>query len=299
MREPNLAFWRRLVQQHSAEAGRRLSADVIEELAAHIADVYAAERERGRSEDEARSTALETVAQGAYAEVAVRPRASVNRDSRLLERGPAPRGHVWAGLVFDLRYAWRSMRRQPGYSVAVAAIIAAGIGATTAAFAVIESVLLRPLPYASPQQLVVVKRVTPKEESRALSSADWRDYQARHAASLALAAYASWPMNLTGSGEPERLRSVIVSGNFFEVIGSAPALGRVTGVADDSPSAARVVVLSHGLWRRRFGEIRRQSARRFSSTVLPRISSESCAPILRSPIAMSTYGCQWHCRRKC
>ena len=111
----------------------------------------------------------------------------------------------------------------------------------------------RPLPYPEPQQLVVMKRVTPKEESRAFAAADWLDYRSRHASSLLLAAYSSWPMNLTGGGEPERLRSVIVSGEFFEVLGQQPVLGRVATRADDDVAVEAVVVLSHPFWQRRFG----------------------------------------------
>jgi putative ABC transport system permease protein len=193
------------------------------------------------------------LARGAYHEVAARRRAIAAGDSRLIERTAARAGSLWADLGFDLRYAVRGMRRQPAFSLAVVAILAIGIGATTAAYGVIDTVLLRALPYPAPAQLVVLKHVTPKEESRAFAAADWLDYAARHPSALALAAYASWPMNLTGGGDPERLRSVIVSGNFFDVIGMPPALGRVSTPADDTPSAPRVVVLSHGFWRRRFG----------------------------------------------
>src|SRR5262249_20002615 len=150
-------------------------------------------------------------------------------------------------------YGLRSMRRQATLSLAIVTILAGGIGATAAAYAVVESVLLRPLPYPDSSQLVVMKRVTPKEEGRAFSAADWLDYARRRESSVALAAYASWPMNLTGAGEPERLESTIVSGDFFAVARAAPLLGRVITRADDAPSAPTVVVLSHGFWERRFG----------------------------------------------
>src|ERR1044071_992504 len=111
------------------------------------------------------------------------------------------------------------MRRQIAFTVAVVSILALGIGATTAAFTVIENVLLRALPYPQPDALVVLKKVTSAGESRAFATADWRDFMTQNAASVTLASYASWPMNLTGGGEALRLRSFIVSGNFFDVIG--------------------------------------------------------------------------------
>src|SRR5262249_16002998 len=151
------------------------------------------------------------------------------------------------------RYAFRSLRRQTAISLSVVAILAAGIGATTAAYTIVRTVLLQALPYPDASSLVALKSATPHGESRAFSAADWQDYGSRDASVLTLAAYSSWPMNLTGSGEPERLRSFIVSGEFFAVARNAPALGRVLEAPDDTPSAPAVVVLSHGLWTRRFG----------------------------------------------
>ena len=101
----------------------------------------------------------------------------------------------------------------------------------------------------------MVRHVTSTGEGRAFATADWRDYQEQNREVAELAASASWPMNLTGSGSPERLRSVIVSGNFFRVAGGDASLGRTIGDADDDPGAPRVAVLSDRLWRRRFGAV--------------------------------------------
>ena len=253
MSDPTLDEWKRLVRQYGAGTARQLSREVVDELAAHVADVYAAERETGRSAGEARDAAVAVLARGRYDEVAPRRRAIDMRDSRLIERAAAHPGSLWSDIGFDVRYAVRGMRRQVAFSLAVVAILAVGIGATTSAYAVIDTVLLRPLPYPAPAELVVLHHVTPTDEGRTFAAADWLDYAARHDAALALAAYASWPMNATGRGEPERLRSIIVSGNFFDVIGARPVLGRVSTRTDDTPSAPGVVVLSSGFWRRRFG----------------------------------------------
>jgi len=245
----------RLIRGHAGR--RRLSDDVVRELAEHLDEIFNAELARGRTPDEASSTALAAIERSDFAALVARSRA-MPADSRLLERteeNRALRGvpHLWDGVAFDLRFAWRSMRRQRAFTIAVVAILAVGIGATVSAFSVIDAVLLRALPYPDPGRLIILKHVTPAGETRSHAAKDWRDYAAAHWQSLTLAAYASWPMNVTGDGAPERLRSVIVSGNFFDVIGQRPALGRTSGVADDTPSAAGVVVLSDGLWRRRFG----------------------------------------------
>jgi putative ABC transport system permease protein len=252
MADPTLHEWKRLVRQHSAATACPLSSDVVDELAAHIADVYAAEREAGRSARQARDAAMAVLARGAYDEVAARSRAAAP-GSQLIERAAFGAGSLWRDIGFDVRYAVRGMRRQVGFTLAVVAILAVGIGATTAAYAVIDTVLLRALPYPDSAHLVVLTHVTAKEESRAFAAADWLDYAARHESALALSAYASWPMNVTGGGDPERLRSILVSGNFFDVIGVRPAAGRASTRMDDSPSAPGVVVLSDGFWRRRFG----------------------------------------------
>src|SRR5918993_3234412 len=211
MPEPNLAYWRGLVRDSSRRAGHALSADAVNELASHLADLYAARRDAGGSESEATSAATQAAERADYREIAACPRAEADGDSRLLDRVASRSVRLTNGLAFDVQYAWRSVRRQPAFSAAVVTILAVAIGASTAAYAVIDAVLLRPLPYPESGQLVSMKRVTPNEESRAFSAADWRDYQAGIAASIALAPYSWGPMNLTGSGEPERLRSVIVS----------------------------------------------------------------------------------------
>lgn len=251
MCEPDLDEWRRLVRAHSEAQGQRLSPDVVEELVSHLADVHATERDLGRSDEEATAAARRVLEGAAYSEVAATRRAAAS-PSRLIDRAPRF-DRLLADLAFDVRYALRGMRRQAAVSFAIVAILATGIGATTAVYAAIECVLIKALPYPSASRLVVMKRVTPAEVSGAFSPADWRDYAARHRSSLTLAAYASWPMNLTGTGEPERLRSVIVSGEFFDVAGSPPALGRTTTAPDDRESSPAVVVLSHGFWTRRFG----------------------------------------------
>ena len=254
MPEPTLDRWADLIEQRAASHGQTLSADVVDELACYVADLYAEAREDGASEAVACDRVAGVLERGAFDELTRRTRRRVVTASRLDERTPSRASRWWADAVFDVRYALRGMRRNVAFTIAVVSILAVGIGATTAAFTVIDAVLLRALPYPRPADLVVLKKVTAASgETRALAMADWRDYATGNAASLTLAAYASWPMNLTGGGEPLRLRSIIVSGDFFDVIGESALVGRVTTAADDAPSAPGVVVLSYGFWSHRLG----------------------------------------------
>lgn len=252
MPDPVSADWAALVRRHSTAAGYALSAAVIEELAAHLSEVYAEARDRGASEIAALAEAQEALARASYGDVAACQRAAPRHDSTL-DAATASGGSWWRGIGADVRDAGRRLRQQPALSFAVAAILALGVGAATAAYAVIDAIVLRPLPYPASRQLVTVSQISPKGEGRSFATADWRDYQSRHGDVIDLAAFASWPMNITGGAGPERLRSVIVSGTFFRVAGRAAALGRVIDEADDDPAAARVAVLGNGFWRRRFG----------------------------------------------
>lgn len=242
--------WRQRIEARSRGRGLALARDVVDELVAHLADAYDSERDGGASHESAMAAIARLIDEGRYLDVA-KVQGARSADSRLLRR--ATMDNLTSGIGFDVRYAWRSMRRHATLTTTVIAIMAIGIGATTAAFAVIHGVVLKPLAYPSAHQLVVLKHGTAPNEGGAFAAADWLDYAANHKAFAGLAAYSSWPMNLSGAGEPERLRSVIVSGNFFDVIATPAALGRTIAPRDDAASIAPVVVLSDALWRRRFG----------------------------------------------
>jgi putative ABC transport system permease protein len=253
MPDQDLDRWAALVRSRVEANGQTLSADALDELACYCADLYAEARSDGASEPDAEALVVRALERSSFEDLAGERRARPAMPSRLDERTMSRATRWWNDVVFDVRYALRAMRRQVGFTVVVVSILAVGIGATTAAFTVIDNVLLRALPYPQPGALVALKKVTSVGESRAFATADWRDYMTHNASSVALASYASWPMNLTGGGEPLRLRSIIVSGNFFDVIGEQPLLGRVTNVADDTPAAPAVVVLSDAFWTSRFG----------------------------------------------
>jgi len=154
-------------------------------------------------------------------------------------------------FLAGLRHGVRAFRRAPAFSALAVTILASGIGATTAMYTLVEHVLLRTLPFQEPDRLVWMYNTRTERDRAPISVPDLEDY--RRASSLSsLAAFTNWTTNLTGVGTPERLDGVRVSGNFFAVLGTNTILGRVVQ-PDDEAKQGRVVVLTHGLWQRRFG----------------------------------------------
>jgi putative ABC transport system permease protein len=155
-------------------------------------------------------------------------------------------------LLQNLRQACRVLRRQPAFSCVAILTLALGIGATTAVFTVVYGVLLRPLPYRDPDRLVVLRYGHRGIVSPWFSPPNFRDYVAHNDAFSSTAALTPITVNMTGLGEPERLQGARVSWNYFDVLGVGILHGRAFVEADDQGDGDRIV-LSYGLWRRRFG----------------------------------------------
>src|SRR3954469_9031071 len=128
----------------------------------------------------------------------------------------------------DLRYAARNLWRNPGFTCVSIAALALGIGANSAIFTVVNSVLLRPLRYEKPDQLMVLRERNLKAGFPAfsLSPGNYLDYRDHNRSFAGLAVYGNQGLNLSGGSEPERLRGARVTGNFFDVLGRRPAIGR-------------------------------------------------------------------------
>jgi hypothetical protein len=161
-------------------------------------------------------------------------------------------GHLIETLWQDLRYALRMLRKHPTMTLIAVFTLALGIGANTAIFSVVNTVLLNPVPYYEPQRLLWV---TEAQEARARSAhADsYLYWRAQSQVFEHLVAYERGSRDLTGQGEKERLKSLKVTSNVFSALGLAPQLGRAFTPEDDRPEAAPVVLLGHALWQRRFG----------------------------------------------
>ena len=159
------------------------------------------------------------------------------------------------GLIHDIRYAVRTLRKAPGFTLMAMLTLAFGIGANTAIFSVVNAVLWRSLPFQNADRVVWidgVNRASGITES-SVSAPDIADWQSQNQVFDGIAAFASGGAILSGSDTPERVPRASVSGNFFSVLGVRPALGRVFLPEEDRPGGAPVAVISHGLWQRRFG----------------------------------------------
>jgi predicted permease len=159
-------------------------------------------------------------------------------------------------LKQDIGTALRGLRRAPGFALVALATLALGIGGNVAVFSVVRSVLLRPLPYDRPEQLVQlwtdVRAAGGRAEPEWLSPAQFRDWRDNNTTFAGLTVWQGWGPNLTGSGDPELLTGAGVTWNFLDVLGVDVAMGRDFVQADDDAGAAPVVILTDGLWRRRF-----------------------------------------------
>jgi len=157
------------------------------------------------------------------------------------------------GLLRDIRYAIRSLRRRPGFSLLVILVLALAIAANSSVFSIVNAVILKPLSFREPDQLVWVWS-TRKGVSRAFFSIpNFIDTRDRNQTLAEVAPLAIWPANLTGQGEAERLQGVRISANAMQMLGVEAAAGRALVPDDDDPNNTRVVMLSYGLWQRRFG----------------------------------------------
>jgi predicted permease len=167
------------------------------------------------------------------------------------------RGTRWLEeLAGDMVFAARSLRRAPGFTTAVVLTLALGIGANTAMFTLLRGTLLKPLPNRNGEQLVYLRQSAPgvRQENVQFSVPETNDYRASSRTLSAIAEYSSSLLPLVvGDQPPERVQTGIVSGNYFEVMGLEPVVGRLTHRGDDGPSAIPVVVLSHHFWMSHFG----------------------------------------------
>jgi len=230
------------------EAREVARADVDEELDFHLAMAEEELVARGWSAEEARAEARrrfgdieETRAQCA------RRQARMGREER--------RAMAHQDFMQDLRHALRGLRRGPGYAALVVGTLAFGIAANTVVFSAMNPYLLRPLPYGHPDRLVQVNVVNPVTgwDMDRLSVPQYEDWKARSRAFSGLAAYNYGAATVTDTEGPERIQLAHLTANMFEVLEAEPEMGRGFMPAEGRPGGDNVVVMSDGLWRRRYG----------------------------------------------
>jgi len=227
--------------------------EIVEELSQHLEDRYEQALSRGATEGEAYEAALLELKENGLLGLEIRGvERSVQQDPvpMRIERG----ANIIGDLAQDLHYGLRMLVKNPSFTIVAVLALALGIGANSAIFSVVNTVLLRPLPYKNPGRLVMLwEEAThlgfPKNTPSPANFIDWR---AQNTVFEAMAAMVERSFNLTGVGEPERFDGRRVSANLFDLLGVQPQLGRAFRAEEDKPGS-RVVILSNGLWQHRFG----------------------------------------------
>ncbi|HKF51349.1 MAG TPA: ABC transporter permease [Candidatus Acidoferrales bacterium] len=222
---------------HRSARDRDFSAELDSHLQLHIDENLA----RGMDPAEARRHAL--IKLGGLAQTTQHYRA--RRGLPFLET-----------LMQDLRYAARMLAKSPGFTAVAILTLALGIGATTAIFSVVNGVLLNPLSYPHPNQLVEIAEHDPPFSESSLSYPNFLDWERGNHSFQALAAYRQNDASLTGSGEPQYVKVTQVSAAFFPMLGVKPVIGRHFTAAEDNRGAAYVVMLSESLWKQKFSASR-------------------------------------------
>ena len=158
-----------------------------------------------------------------------------------------------ANLLLDLRYAFRNLRNARGFALVAAVTLAIGIGANTAIFSIIDTILLRPLPYRAPSQLVRLNETESAPGRYPFAGPDFVDWKAQNSTFQDMTLF-SWPtdMNLNAGGQPEHILALPTASNFFSLLGVQPLLGRTWADGEDQPGGDDVAILSYGLWNSRY-----------------------------------------------
>src|SRR5262245_55541448 len=230
-------------------------ADIVAELAQHVAEHHAELVASGVDEEGATEMAL------APLDDRDRVAAEIARADRPRPAAPEPPptsnrasiASVATDFLRDLRYAARLLRQAPGFAAVAIVTLALGIGANTAIFSVVNSVLLAPLPYADPARLVTIGELQSDGSAGNVGYTTFLDWRDRSRAFEEMAIIRSWQPTLLVNGEPERIPAMRVSWNFFRTLGVSPAIGRAFRADEDNPDRWQVLVISDRLWRRRFG----------------------------------------------
>lgn len=226
--------------------------EIVEELAQHLEDRYEELLGLGHPPEAAYDTSLAELNESDL----------LVRELRRVERRVAPepinldanwRSNMFSGVWQDLRYGARSLRKNPGFSIVVVLTLALGIGANTALFSVVNGVLLKPLPFPQPEQLVTLHQSKPNFDTGAIPYPNFRDLQKENRTFSSMAISRGAGFSLIGTGEAERVNGRWVTADFFTVLGIQPALGRTFAPGEDESGVGPVAVISAELWQRKFG----------------------------------------------
>ena len=226
--------------------------EIVEELSQHLEEQYEHTFRGATTEEEARASVLHSLDQSNLLAELTRVERRAPADQMPL--GEPGKINMFSDLGQDLRYGLRMLVKSPAFTSIAVLALALGIGANTAIFSVVNTVLLQPLPYKNPDQLMMVWEDATHQgfPFNTPSPANFLDWQQQNTVFEGMAAMAQRSFNLTGAGEPERFDGRRVSANLFSLLGVQPVIGRAFLPDEDKPGS-RVVILSEGVWKRRFG----------------------------------------------
>ena len=229
-------------------------AEIVEELAQHVEDRYEELVTGGTTHEEATRAALAELSES---DLLTRELRRVER--KVTQEPVVVRANRSENLIADLwhdtRYAVRMLRKSPGFTAVVVSILALGIGANSAIFSVVSAVLLHPVPWRDADRIINVWETNSKkgENNNLVSAVNFIDWREHAQTSEQMAGWRFLYLNLTGRDEPERVQGLTVSPSYFSLLGIQATLGRTFLPEEEQPGHDKVVILSHGLWQRRFG----------------------------------------------
>jgi putative ABC transport system permease protein len=243
--------WRALVRERLRASGAAEGAgsESVDEIAQHLADVYQMHLRRGVAEADAIALAEAELARTEPLSDAVRRR----EQKRLAHTHNPSGGGALRSLSGDIRQALRLFSHRPGFTALVVSTLAIGLGATTTVFSLFNALLLRPLPYPDPDRLVLLWEYAGDPTSPFIVAAPvYEDWRRENQSLQSLGVWEYMTFNLAADGEAAQIRGVRASASLFDVLGVAPARGRLFTAADDAPGH-RVAVISDAVWRTQFG----------------------------------------------
>jgi predicted permease len=226
-------------------------AEIIEELSQHAEDRYRDLRSRGIPDAEAQRIVIEEVS--GQDKLVGELRAVERADAEGVILGARGKGRFLATLAQDVRYGFRTLAKNPGFTAVAMLALALGIGANTAIFSVVNGVLLQPLSYPEPDRLLRIHETSSEFAALSVSYPNYLDWRSENQSFTDMGAFRIDNFNFTGSGEPEQLTGGYISASFLPVLGVHPRLGRIFLPRDDRQGAPCVLMLSDGFWKRRLG----------------------------------------------
>ena len=216
---------------------RQFDADLEEEVRLHLELRQEEQFESGMTANEARAAARRRFGNATY----------MKEESRIAW------GWEWfENMAQDVRYGARTLRKSPGFAAVAILTLALGIGANTALFSVVNGVLLSPLPYPNPEQLVTIHESKPNFATGSISFPNFLDWQKDNRTFSGMAISRGYSFNLTGRGEAEQVRARYITWDLFAVLGVNALIGRTFGPGEDRVGAAPIALISEGLWSRKF-----------------------------------------------